>query len=61
MPETDFQDIVNEAFLEADQQLAEVLKQGRSSGCTAIVAYIRKEGDKVRYNAQPFLSFRQSH
>ncbi|KAG0043867.1 Protein phosphatase 2C 1 [Gryganskiella cystojenkinii] len=46
LPETDFQDIVNEAFLEADQQLAEVLKQGRSSGCTAIVAYIRKEGDK---------------
>jgi len=47
LPETDFQDIVNEAFLEADQQLAEALKQGRSSGCTAIVAYIRKEGDKV--------------
>ncbi|GJJ72866.1 protein phosphatase PTC1 [Entomortierella parvispora] len=46
LPETDFQDIVNEAFLEADQQLAEALKQGRSSGCTAIVAYIRKEGDK---------------
>ncbi|KAF9910001.1 Protein phosphatase 2C 1 [Linnemannia zychae] len=42
----DFQELVNEAFLEVDRQLAEALQQGRSSGCTAIMAYIRKEGNK---------------
>ncbi|KAG0286700.1 Protein phosphatase 2C 1 [Linnemannia gamsii] len=42
----DFQELVNETFLEVDRQLAEALQQGRSSGCTAIMAYIRKEGNK---------------
>ncbi|KAF8938425.1 Protein phosphatase 2C 1 [Haplosporangium gracile] len=42
----DFQELVNEAFLEVDRQLAEALQQGRSSGCTAIMAYIRKEDNK---------------
>ena len=46
-PDVDFQELVNDAFLAVDQQLAEALQQGRSSGCTAIMAYIRKEGDKV--------------
>ncbi|KAF9281672.1 Protein phosphatase 2C 1 [Linnemannia elongata] len=45
-PGVDFQELVNEAFLEVDRQLAEALQQGRSSGCTAIMAYIRKEGNK---------------
>ncbi|KAF9169809.1 Protein phosphatase 2C 1 [Mortierella sp. AD011] len=45
-PGVDFQELVNDTFLSVDQQLAEVLQQGRSSGCTAIMAYIRKEGDK---------------
>ncbi|KAG0239661.1 Protein phosphatase 2C 1 [Actinomortierella wolfii] len=42
----DIQALVNEAFLTVDQKLIEVQKEGRSSGCTAIMAYIRKEGDK---------------
>ncbi|KAI1319365.1 Protein phosphatase 2C 1 [Mortierella claussenii] len=45
-PNVDFQELVNETFLAVDQQLAEALQQGRSSGCTVIMAYIRKEGDK---------------
>ncbi|KAF9178950.1 Protein phosphatase 2C 1 [Haplosporangium sp. Z 767] len=45
-PGVDFQELVNDAFLAVDQQLAEALQHGRSSGCTAIMAYIRKEGDK---------------
>ncbi|KAG0203559.1 Protein phosphatase 2C 1 [Mortierella sp. GBA30] len=45
-PGVDFQELVNDAFLAVDQQLAEALQQGRSSGCTAIMAYIRKEGNK---------------
>ncbi|KAI7819486.1 phosphatase 2C-like domain-containing protein [Gamsiella multidivaricata] len=45
-PGVDFQELVNDAFLAVDQELAEALQQGRSSGCTAIMAYIRKEGDK---------------
>ncbi|KAF9173921.1 Protein phosphatase 2C 1 [Mortierella sp. AD010] len=45
-PGVDFQELVSDTFLAVDQQLAEALQQGRSSGCTAIVAYIRKEGDK---------------
>ncbi|KAF9942924.1 Protein phosphatase 2C 1 [Mortierella alpina] len=45
-PGVDFQELVNDAFLAVDQQLAEALQQGRSSGCTAIMAYIRKEGSK---------------
>ncbi|KAG0317797.1 Protein phosphatase 2C 1 [Dissophora globulifera] len=45
-PGVDFQELVNEAFLAVDQQLAETLQQGRSSGCTVIMAYLRKEGDK---------------
>ncbi|KAF9199173.1 Protein phosphatase 2C 1 [Haplosporangium sp. Z 27] len=45
-PGVDFQELVNDAFLAVDQQLAEALQQGRSSGCTVIMAYIRKEGDK---------------
>jgi hypothetical protein len=48
----DFQELVNEAFLEVDRQLAEALQQGRSSGCTAIMAYIRKEGSKVLLGTQ---------
>ncbi|KAF9168088.1 cholesterol esterase [Actinomortierella ambigua] len=42
----DIQALVNEAFLTVDQKLIEMQTQGRSSGCTAIMAYIRKEGDK---------------
>ncbi|KAF9353132.1 Protein phosphatase 2C 1 [Mortierella sp. AD094] len=45
-PGVDFQELVSDTFLAVDQQLAEALQQGRSSGCTAIMAYIRKEGDK---------------
>ncbi|KAF9945988.1 Protein phosphatase 2C 1 [Mortierella alpina] len=45
-PGVDYQELVNDAFLAVDQQLAEALQQGRSSGCTAIMAYIRKEGNK---------------
>ncbi|KAK3811151.1 MAG: phosphatase 2C-like domain-containing protein [Benniella sp.] len=45
-PGADFQELISDAFLSVDQQLAEALQQGRSSGCTAIMAYIRKEDDK---------------
>ncbi|KAI8352220.1 phosphatase 2C-like domain-containing protein [Mortierella sp. GBAus27b] len=45
-PEVDFQELVSDAFLTVDKKLAEALQQGRSSGCTAVMAYIRKEGDK---------------
>lgn len=47
-PGADFQELVSDAFLKVDQELAEALQQGRSSGCTAIMAYLRKEGDKVK-------------
>lgn len=54
----DFQELVSDAFLSVDQQLAEALQQGRSSGCTAIMAYIRKEGDKVSFSLLESTSIR---
>ncbi|KAF9305201.1 Protein phosphatase 2C 1 [Mortierella antarctica] len=48
--DVDVQELVNDAFLAVDEQLAVALQQGRASGCTAIMAYIRKEGnDRVLY------------
>lgn len=46
--DVDVQELVNDAFLAVDEQLAVALQQGRASGCTAIMAYIRKEGNAVR-------------
>ncbi|KAG0013864.1 Protein phosphatase 2C 1 [Podila clonocystis] len=43
--DVDVQELVNDAFLAVDEQLAVALQQGRASGCTAIMAYIRKEGN----------------
>ncbi|KAG0331933.1 Protein phosphatase 2C 1, partial [Podila humilis] len=43
--DVDIQELVNNAFLTVDEQLAVALQQGRASGCTAIMAYMRKEGD----------------
>lgn len=49
----DVQELVNDAFLAVDEQLAVALQQGRASGCTAIMAYIRKEGNDVRIRSNP--------
>ncbi|KAG0338690.1 Protein phosphatase 2C 1 [Podila horticola] len=43
--DVDVQELVNDAFLAVDEQLAVALQQGRASGCTAIMAYLRKEGN----------------
>ncbi|ORZ13089.1 phosphatase 2C-like domain-containing protein [Absidia repens] len=37
-------EILNQAFLQVDQQVNE--KEGKSSGCTAIVAYVQVKGDQ---------------
>jgi hypothetical protein len=46
--DVDIQELVNDAFLAVDEQLAVALQQGRASGCTAIMAYMRKEGNAVK-------------
>ena len=40
-------EILNLTFLEADRQIN--LNEGRSSGCTAVVAFVQVKNDKVIY------------